>query len=171
MLPVALQIAITERYGVTLEIKIDLHNEKAGYVEVEHEILVGAVDREACTTEISKLHKNGDWLIALSDGKLVLCGKTPAATRDAVDVLIDLLPDVLPLTVGGDAVRLCRADSRLDSITLGKTELYEYAIVLPASATALDTASAVEQCDFDGVRCFAAGQIRRAKRGWNLSCP
>ena len=140
----AFRDAIAERYGVMLEIKIDLKKEKAGYVEVKHEILVGSVDREACTAEASALRKSEDWLIALHEEKLVICGKTPTATQTAVDAMIEALPDALPFTVGEDITRVSRAESRLASIKLGNTELSECAIVLPASATALDQASAAE---------------------------
>lgn len=141
---VALRDAIAARYGVTLEIKIDLRKESVGYMEMAHEILVGKVDRAACTAEAAALQKSADWLIAGHDEKLVLCGKTPDATRAAVDAMIASLPDALPLTVNDQIARISRTESRLMSVKLGDTELSECSIILPASATALDQASAVE---------------------------
>lgn len=140
----AFRDAIAERYGVTLEVKIDLIKERTEYMEVEYEILVGDVNREACAAEAEVLQKSGDWVIARHDKKLVICGKTPTATQAAVDAMIGALPNALPLAISDDVTRINRTDSHLKSIKLGETELAAGSIVLPASAAALDMASAVE---------------------------
>lgn len=128
---VDLRNSIKTNLGVTLPIKGDFINEKAGYREIPYEIVIGECNRDVSRETVSTI-RAGDYIISVVNGtKLVIAGGNEEQTVKAIRYFIRSILKKDAEYPNGEIYKYT-GSYNLSSFTLNGVEISKYRIVFSA---------------------------------------
>ena len=145
-------------YGLSLDRTDDYYRPSAGLVPNDYEILIGATNRPQSKQAIADLGIHDYTYYVESEGVIVICGGSPAATEEAVRKFCstvlgyDSNATQKPIPIGSRYT--FRASYPYSSITFNGAPLSEWTMIVGATTAAADIANAVSEliCSYTGER-------------------